>query len=301
MKIHEDQLHTDERLVGRLLEAQFPQWAKLPIVRVSTSGTECAIYRLGDEMAVRLPYRPDDGDQARKLSQWLPILGPQLPLSIPEAIASGSATMEYPAAWSIVKWLAGNELALARLADPIQTARVLAGFVRALASIEPGGGPVPGTHNFWRGVALSQRDTMTRKRLREADGLIDSTAAAAAWERDLHAPAWAGPPRWLHGDLAPDNLLQSGGELTAVIDWGGLAIGDPAADCLPAWNLFRGQSRDAYRVALGCDDATWARGRGLALSIAIVALPYYVETIPSRAERAREVINEVLDDLERHR
>ena len=104
---------------------------------------------------------------------------------------------------------------------------------------------------------------------------------------------------WLHGDLVPDNILLSEGQLSAVIDWGGLGVGDPAIELLPAWNLFRGASREAYREALGLDDATWARGRGLALSTSIVALPYYINTLPVRAKRAIEVIREVLADQER--
>ena len=121
----------------------------------------------------------------------------------------------------------------------------------------------------------------------------------AGLAQDGAAPAWDGPPTWLHGDLAPDNMLLNEGRLSAVIDWGGLGVGDPATELLPAWNLFRGASREAYREALGFDDATWARGRGLALSTSIVALPYYSDSLPVRAKRANDVIREVLADQER--
>jgi aminoglycoside phosphotransferase (APT) family kinase protein len=137
---------------------------------------------------------------------------------------------------------------------------------------------------------------MTRRRISESEGLVDTQAVRQAWERDLAAPVWAGPPTWLHGDLAPDNMLVNHGRFSAVIDWGGLGVGDPATEFLPAWNLFRGASREAYREALGLDDATWARGRGLALSTSIVALPYYNNTIPVRAKHATHVIREVLAD-----
>jgi aminoglycoside phosphotransferase (APT) family kinase protein len=105
----------------------------------------------------------------------------------------------------------------------------------------------------------------------------------------------------VHGDLVPDNMLLNGARLSAVIDWGGLGVGDPAIELLPAWNLFRGASREAYREALGFDEATWARGRGLALSTSIVALPYYINSIPIRAKRAIDVIREVLADIEQER
>jgi aminoglycoside phosphotransferase (APT) family kinase protein len=298
-KIHADQIDTDELLVRRLLADQFPQWADLPVTAVPTSGTENAIYRLGDEMGVRLPYRPVKDDQLEKLDRWLPRLAPRLPLSIPEPLARGAPSKEYPAAWSIVRWLDGEEATLERLDDPVEAARTLAEFVRALIAIDTTGGPAPGTHNFWRGVPLAARDEMTRRRIRDSEGLVDAEAVTRAWEHDLAAPVWDAPPTWLHGDLAPDNMLLNDGRLSAVIDWGGLGVGDPATELLPAWNLFRGASRQAYREALGFDDATWARGRGLALSTSIVALPYYNNTIPVRAKRATDVIREVLADQER--
>jgi aminoglycoside phosphotransferase (APT) family kinase protein len=247
-------------------------------------------------MVVRLSYRPGKDDQVDKLDRWLPRFAPHLPLSIPEPLARGAPTQEYPAAWSIVRWLDGEEATLARLDDPVEAARTLAEFVRALIAIDATGGPAPGTHNFWRGVPLAARDEMTRRSISEAEGLVDAQAVTLAWEHDLAAPVWEAPPTWLHGDLVPDNLLLNEGRLSAVIDWGGLGVGDPATELLPAWNLFRGASRDAYREALGFDDATWARGRGLALSTSIVALPYYNNTIPVRAKRATDVISEVLAD-----
>lgn len=293
-KIHADQIETDERLVRNLLADQFPKWANLPVTAVPSSGTENAIYRLGDEMVVRLPYRPGKDDQLEKLDRWLPRLAPHLPLSIPEPLARGAPTKEFPAMWSIVRWIEGEEATLEQLEDPVDTASALAEFVRALIAIDATGGPAPGTHNFWRGVPLASRDEMTRRCIRESEALVDTQAVMRAWEHDLAAPVWDGPPTWLHGDLVPDNLLLTDGRLNAVIDWGGLGVGDPATELLPAWSLFRGASREAYREALGFDDATWARGRGLALSTSIVALPYYNNTLPIRAKRANAVIREVL-------
>ena len=300
-KLHADQIYTDGNLVRRLLADQFPRWADLLVTTVPTSGTENAIYRLGDEMGVRLPYRPVKDEQIEKLDHWLPRLAPRLPLSIPEPLARGAPSEEYPAAWSIVRWLEGEEATLERLDDPVEAARTLAEFVRALIAIDATGGPAPGTHNFWRGVPLAARDEMTRRGISESKGLIDTEAVTHAWEHDRAAPAWDGPPTWLHGDLVPDNMLLNDRRLSAVIDWGGLGVGDPATELLPAWNLFRGASRQAYREALGFDDATWARGRGLALSTSIVALPYYSDSLPVRAKRANDVIREVLADQERER
>jgi len=297
-RIHADQLDTDEALVRRLVAAQFPQWAELPVRAVATNGTENAVYRLGDAMAVRLPYRPGQEAQIDKLGRWLPRLAPRLPLPIPEPLGRGAPGDGYPSAWSIVRWLDGQQAAPERLADPVASARRLGAFVRALVRIDARGGPAPGEHNFWRGVPLAARDEVMRRCIGESAEWVDARAVTRAWERDLAAPTWEGSPTWLHGDLAPDNLLVREGELAAVIDWGGLGVGDPATELLPAWSLFRGASREAYREAVGFDDATWARGRGLALSTATVALPYYRDTLPQRAEDAVAVIREVLAAVE---
>ena len=259
-RIHADQLDMDEFLVRRLLADQFPQWADLPVSAVPTSGTENAIYRLGDEMVVRLPYRPVRDDQIEKLDRWLPRLAPRLPLSIPEPLARGAPSKEYPAAWSIVRWLDGEEASLARLHDPVGAAKALAEFVRALMAIDATGGPAPGTHNFWRGVPLAARDEMTRRSIRESSGLVDTEAVTRAWERDLAAPVWDAPPTWLHGDLVPDNMLLNDGKLSAVIDWGGLGVGDPAIELLPAWicSVAQAAKRTAKRSA-----STTQPGRGV--------------------------------------
>jgi aminoglycoside phosphotransferase (APT) family kinase protein len=127
------------------------------------------------------------------------------------------------------------------------------------------------------------------------DGLLDTEELAAAWEADLHAPAWDRPLVWIHGDIAPGNLLAVEGRLRAVIDWAP-GLGDPAVELIVAWNLLAGESRDVFRTALAVDDATWTRGRGWALSIALIQLPYYLDTNPVMVAGARHVIAEVLAD-----
>ena len=297
-KMHSDQVETDVALVRRLLAEQFPLWADLTIVPVESAGTENAIYRLGDDMAVRLPYRPVKTEQVDKNHRWLPLLAPLLPLPIPVPIAKGNPAEGYPCQWSVCSWLEGENASLDRLADPARAATDLAGFIHALQRIDPTGGPAPGEHNFWRGVPLAARDRSTREAIASSKGLVDTDAVTAAWEADLRAPESDRSPVWIHGDLQPGNLLASKGQLSGVIDWGGLGVGDPATELLPAWNLFLGESRAAFRSALGVDDATWARGRGLALSVALTALPYYLNTNSVIIEWARYMIDEVLADHE---
>jgi aminoglycoside phosphotransferase (APT) family kinase protein len=140
------------------------------------------------------------------------------------------------------------------------------------------------------------RDTPTREAIDTLHRSLDADAVTAAWEAALQAPAWQGPPVWIHGDLSPGNLLAVQGRLSAVIDFGCLGVGDPACDLMVAWTLFSGESRDVFRAALSVDDATWGRGRGWALSWALIFIPYYLNTNPVGVGNARHTIDEVLAD-----
>ncbi|MBI5283530.1 MAG: aminoglycoside phosphotransferase family protein [Chloroflexi bacterium] len=292
--MHADEVHTDVPLVRRLLAAQFPQWADLPIERVASAGTDNAIYRLGGDMAVRLPRIAGATGQIEKERLWLPKLAPHLPLAIPVPLAVGDPGEGYPWQWCISPWLDGDDATAEHLRDLGEAAVDLAAFIAALQRIDTTGGPAPGRHNFFRGVPLAMRDTYTRDAISRLDGIVDTGAVTAAWEAALQAPAWDRPPVWVHGDLLPGNLLAARGRLSGVIDFGGLGVGDPAVELIVAWTLFSGESRDAFRAALSADDATWARGRGWALSTAVVALPYYLNTNPAIVARSRHQIEEVL-------
>ncbi len=295
-KMHVDEVETDAALVRRLLAAQFPGWADLPIQPVASAGTDNAIYRLGDELAVRLPRIHWAVEQVEKEQRWLPVLAPRLPLAIPVPLAMGSPGEGYAWHWSVYPWLAGENATVERIGDERQAARDLAGFVAALRRIDATGGPPPGTHNSGRGVPLARRDPATRAALAALQGALDIGAAGAAWDTALAAPAWAGAPAWIHGDLQPGNLLVVHGRLSAVIDFGCLGVGDPACDLIVAWNFLSAAARDVFRRALAVDDATWARGRGWALSVGLIALPYYRSSNPTLAAISRRAIDEVLAD-----
>ena len=299
--MHADEVETDVSLVGRLLAAQFPQWADLPLRPVPSAGTDNALYRLGDEMAVRLPRIAVATGQVEKEHQWLPKLAPHLPFAIPLPLAMGEPGEGYPWHWSVYRWLDGENATFSPIADPRQAATDLADFVTALQQIDPTDGPPPGAHNFFRGEPLAHRDTETREAIASLRGVIDTDAATAAWEVALQAPAWPGPPVWIHGDLQAGNLLTVQGRLSAVIDFGALGVGDPACDVMPAWTLLTSAARDIFRAALQVDDATWARGRGWALSFGLIALPYYHRTNPVLAGIARYAIDEVLADRKAER
>jgi aminoglycoside phosphotransferase (APT) family kinase protein len=294
-RMHADELDIDVALVRRLLAAQFPQWADLPLEPVEHAGTDHAIYRLGGEMAVRLPRIHWATTQAEKECKWLPRLAPHLPLAVPVPLAIGMPGAGYPWRWLVSPWLGGEEASAERIADLGQVAADLAEFVAALQRIDPTGGPLAAEHNL-RGAPLATRDSVTREAIAASDGLIDTRAATAAWEAALEAPEWDRAPVWFHGDVLAGNLLVERGRLSGVIDFGGLGVGDPACDSMIAWSLFTADSRDAFRAAMRVDEATWARARGCALSQALLALPYYLYTNPPIATRSRHTIEEILAD-----
>lgn len=296
-RMHPDEVETDAVLVRRLLTAQFPRWASLPVARVESYGTDNALYRLGDELVVRLPRIGWAARQVEKDWRWLPQLAPHLPLLIPVPLAVGEAAEGYPWRWGVYPWIEGDEAAPSRLRSLSEAAVDLADFVLALQRIDAS--EVSEGEPNHRGTALAPRDARAREAITALTGEVDARAVTAAWESALAAPAWSRPPVWFHGDLGSGNLLVREGRLSAVIDFGLLNVGDPACDLIVAWELFDEESREVYRAALGVDEATWLRGRGWALLTALQAIPYYRDTNPVIVASAWRRIHAVVADIER--
>ncbi len=293
--MHADELDIDSTLVEQLLSEQFPDWADLPIAPVLPMGTDNALFRLGDDMVVRLPRRPQDSVVLEKERRWLPKLAPLLPLTVPVPLAEGTPSDTFPLMWSVYSWLRGVNATLERLTDPNRAANDLAQFVAALQRIDPADGPAPGEHNAFRGVPLAERDEATRSAIASLSTSIDDYAVTAAWEAALRATEWQSKPVWIHGDLDSRNVLAEHGRVTAVVDFGCLGVGDPAYDVMVAWKMLSRESRKTFRAALAVDDATWARARGLALSQSLMALSYYtLETNAVLVLEAQRWLAEVL-------
>ncbi|MGC3858803.1 aminoglycoside phosphotransferase family protein [Micromonospora chersina] len=292
-KMHADEVLTDADLVRRLLAGQFPHWADRPLRLVASYGTDHDIYRLGDDLAVRLPRIGWATRQAAREAEWLPRLAPHLPLALPVPVAMGRPAEGYPFGWSVCEWLPGENASTARF-DPDAAAVDLAAFVAALRRIDTADAyPRPPRA---RGADLAELDDGVRDAVRRLGDRVDGGAVLRAWQESLDAPAWDGPGVWVHGDLLPGNLLVVDGRLSAVIDFGGLNVGDPACDLQPAWNVFTGPSRARFRTELAVDDASWLRGRGWALLQAVIALPYYWDTNPGIVRQTSHALREVLAD-----
>ena len=273
-KMHDDEIETDSELVRRLLASQHPHWADLPIERVQSAGTDNAMYRLGDELAVRLPRIHWSVESVVKERKWLPVLAPHLPLAVPLPVATGDPGEVFPYPWSVVRWVPGEMATLDCLDDPVRAARDLAAFVLALPAIDPTDGPA---HH--RGFPVRLQHQGVREGVAGLRGEVDGDAVLEAWDRLLEAPDYDGPAVWFHGDLAYLNLLTTDGKLSGVIDWGTCGVGDPAIETTVAWSLFPPDARDAYRDALRLDDATWKRGKGWVLTV-VFGIPYYRDTNP---------------------
>lgn len=293
IRMHADEIETDPALVHRLLAGQFPHWADLPIELVASYGTDHDIYRLGDQLAVRMPRIGWATTQAAKEGEWLPKLAPHLPLAIPEQLAMGYPAEGFPYDWSVYRWLPGGN-ANGPIDDLDRAAVDLAAFVRALRRIDTAGAhPRP---PGGRGGPIAQGDAHVRDSIRQLGDRIDGAAVLRSWQESLDAPPWEGAEVWVHGDLLPGNLLVVDGRLSAVIDFGGLNAGDPACDLQAAWNVFAADSRRRFRDELEVDDASWLRGRGWVVYQAVTALAYYSDTNPGIVDQAARALAQVLDD-----
>ncbi|GAA3675058.1 aminoglycoside phosphotransferase family protein [Nonomuraea antimicrobica] len=289
----------DAALVKRLIAAQFPQWAGLPVVPVEIDGWDNRTYRLGDDMTVRLPTAAGYVPAVAKENEWLPRLAPSLPVAVPPILGMGAPGEGYPFPWSVRGWLPGETAGRGRVDDLARFAVSVAEFVHALQRCDTAGGPPAGEHSFYRGTPPAHYDEETRRCLSALRGHVDTGLAASVWEAAV-AAEWRGRPVWFHGDLAHGNLLVADGRLTAVIDFGTSGVGDPACDLVISWTMFAGESRRAFRRAIGADDATWARARGWALWKALLVLAGSLDTDPGQAADNRHVIAEVLADHRRH-
>lgn len=297
-RMHEGELRISERLAHQLVAQQFPEWADLALRRVASSGTDNALFRLGEDKLVRLPRIYWAADDPLKEHKWLPKLAPSLPLGIPAPLALGQPGFGYPWHWTICPWLEGVTLPIDETREPLQTALDLAHFVRSLHALDATGGPTPDQAGSSRGRPLSTRDPAFREAYAQLDEEFDRGRILSLWNEALQAPEWTDPPVWIHGDLHEGNLLFRGGRLAAVIDFGSLAAGDPACDIMAAWLYLSAEARQPFMDALKFDDAAWMRARGWALSVGVIAYPYYKHSNPKLASIAKRAISEVLSDMD---
>ncbi|CAL9287890.1 hypothetical protein SUDANB180_06214 [Streptomyces sp. enrichment culture] len=289
----------DETLVRSLLKAQRPEWAALPLSPAG-AGTDNTMYRLGDDLLVRLPRTAGVGRSVRKEQEWLPRLAPHLSCRIPEPVHAGKPTDAFPLAWSVYRWIDGAEAGLDTVGDWAAFGADLAAVVRELHRVDLMGATRADGLAWYRGGSLSPCDQWISRCLDDCRTTVgselDVDALEQLWRAALELPEPRGPHVWLHGDLKPTNLLVRKGRLHAVIDFGGLSVGFPDAEHSTLWD-FPQRAREAYWDALNLDDLTWARARAWAIAVGISGISYYWRTFPAFVAECTARLQAILTDL----
>jgi aminoglycoside phosphotransferase (APT) family kinase protein len=283
-----DAVSLDESLIRALVSEQFPQWRRRHVRAIDRGGNDHRMFRLGDELLVRLPSAERSVPQVEKEQVWLPRLAPHLPLPIPAVRGVGVPSPLFPAPWSIYGWLDGEPGASASIPDRVRFAAELAEFCVALRAVDTAGAPEPGLHSAFRGGPLTHWAEEMEVLLHRVHGR-ERDLATAIW-RDALGATFSGPQVWFHGDVSINNLLFREGRLSGVLDFGCAGVGDPACDTAIVWTHLEGEARDAYRQGLAVDEGTWARGRGWALWKGLIML---TNKPPGQAELARHVLDEL--------
>jgi aminoglycoside phosphotransferase (APT) family kinase protein len=288
-------IHIDVFLVHQLINSQFPQWSHFSVTPVKHGGWDNRTFHLGEHMSVRLPSAAQYADKVKKEQYWLPKLAPYLPLQIPTPLAIGNPTKEYPFHWSIYKWIDGETASHENILDLNQFATELACFLVVLQRINSSGGPIAGTHNFYRGGLLKIYDAEVQQAITKLGDKIDFESVKQIWS-DALASTWNKSSVWVHGDVAPTNLIVKNGKLMAVIDFGGLGVGDPACDYAIGWTFFDRESRIVFRNVLAVNDQTWNRARGWALWKALITYAELSGTNAAEKEKSKKVIDMLIAD-----
>jgi aminoglycoside phosphotransferase (APT) family kinase protein len=283
-------------LARKLIAEQFPEYASLTIVDVEKQGHDNRTYRLGDHMLIRMPTAVDYALKVPKEQELLPQLAKRLSASIPAPIKMGKPSTDYPYPFSIYKWLPGKSINLLTLTaqDKEQLAFDLAKFLKKLQAITDVEGPEPGQHNWWRGDHVSVYDKGAREQIAELAEIIDASKALALWDKAC-ATRWNKQPVWIHGDFAIGNILMDGEKLSAVIDFGGAAVGDPACDLVIAWTYLSGKAREIFISKMDMDPDTWLRARAWALWKATFELCQISDKRSPDALFQKRIINEVMN------
>ena len=248
-------------LVRDLLREQHPDLAELPIREVA-GGWGNQMWRLGDDLAVRMQRMDTSPDLQLKERRWLPLLASRLPLPIPTPVRSGTPSERFPKMWTVVTWVEGTPLDHGSITRGEHAADTLAAFLKALHVEAPADAPA--------GSGFGAHPKQCTDGFEQFLGAVDlggftEDDVRAVWDGAVAASEWQGPRVWVHGDLHPANVVIADGTLAGIVDFGAVFAGDPAWDLAAAWVLLPagGAARffDGYAQA---DEATVRRARGLA-------------------------------------
>lgn len=287
-------LNTSLYPAHKLIAEQFPEYAGLTITDIEKQGHDNRTYRLGDDMLIRMPTAQYYAEKVAIEQELLPRLAQHLSIQIPTPIKMGKPSEYYPYPFSIYKWLSGRSINLLTLTDQEkeQLAFDIAKFLKELQAINVDG-PKPGQHNCYRGDHVSVYDEGARTQIAELDGIIDTSKALGLWNKACETK-WDKPPVWIHGDFAVGNMLMDGGKLSAIIDFGGTAVGDPACDLVIAWTYLSGKAREIFMKEMDMDQDTWLRASAWALWKATFELCQISDKTSLEAILQKRIIEDVI-------
>lgn len=313
-------------LAHKLVMEQFPEYSHLPITEVEKQGHDNRTYRLGHDMLIRMPTGESYALKVPKEHELLPQLTKHLSVSIPAPIKMGNPSaytketsavarkmsgkldpkfddanvevskVDYPYPFSIYQWLPGKSINLLTLTDQEKEylAFDLAKFLKELHAITDVPGPAPGQHNWWRGDHVSVYDQGAREQISALVNVIDTHRALDLWDQAC-GTKWDKDPLWIHGDFAIGNILMDGRKLSAIIDFGGMALGDPACDLVIAWTYLSEKPRNIFMSKMDMDEDTWLRARAWALWKATFELCHIRDKNSTEAKAQKCIIENVLD------
>ena len=279
------EIHT----IHSLISQQFPQYAHLEIRKVVKSGHDNRTFHLGNDFSLRFPSALEYSTQVIKEHKYCKVLQKNLSFQITEPIELGYPTDLFPFHFSINKWIEGESLNPLNLIDKNQLAKDCAKFLVELKQCDTNDGPPPGSHNFYRGGNLSVYHDETIQAIHQCVDLNQSQCLKI-WVSGINSTQ-NNLNYWIHGDFEKDNLLIKNGKLCAVIDFGNMAVGDPACDYVIAWTYFDHLSRKIFLDDLHIDQATINRSKAWALWKALITL-----NNPKRRDSALYTLNEILND-----
>lgn len=282
-------------LVKKLVISQFPEFAHLDIQSVKVQGHDNRTFRLGTDMLIRMPTAESYALKVPKEQELLPRLKPHLTTAIPVPLRMGQPTPDYPFQFSIYQWLDGESAnnVLIHDDDLENIAIGLACFLNELRRVDSHFGPMPGTHNWYRGDHISVYDKGARGQIEQLDGLIDCQSALTLWEKAMQTK-WQNPPVWIHGDFAAGNILIQDGKLAGVIDFGGMGVGDPACDLVITWTFLKNKAREVFKKNINLDNDTWLRAKAWCLWKATYELCNQIDKRSPNATRQKQIIHDVL-------
>lgn len=279
-------------LVRSLVSEQFPQWSELPIRPVEVQGWDNRTFRLGDRMTVRLPSADGYVAGLVREEQTLAVLGSRFRVAIPRVVAAGVPSAAFDRPWSVREWIDGRTFAAVGTCERESAIETLADALRELQACDMAGGPWAGSASAYRGCHVSAVGEEIPDRLSFVDR-HRAERCRALWDAAA-ATVWTGPPVWVHGDVAPGNVLfDGGGRLTALIDFGQTCVGDPACDLAFAWLSCSSLERDLLRSRLELPEDAWLRGAAWALWKALISSPKEMLTKYGRSRDA--VLSDVAD------